>query len=410
MAERLKALDELGEEFERVASTPTSRRARPRRVLVLAVALAILAAAVALAATGVLTGEPVSNPPGVRFTPTTGVGTPLAGSAHLLDLRVPDPSGGAPWGMRTVRTTRGMGCAQIGRLVGGRLGVLGQDGAFSADGRFHEIPTTVLSQAECRQSDGAGHVFLAVSYQGMPASALPAGCAARPAPSTPSHPICPAQDERIIYYGLLGPHARSVIYDDDRGHTVTARTSGPDGAYLVVLRPSARHPARGYFAPGTSPASGLKSVLYRDGRVCRIRSPRALGGAKACPLIGYIAPRARRLTSAELAVPVHVTVAGTRLRISFRARVAADAHSYYIVTARPEHIRVCGFSASGGPVARDIASGEVVHDTLSIPSQCRGAIHVSVVLHQQRGQPDQLPFSGLPDHDPRVGTATVEVG
>src|SRR4051794_2957808 len=278
MAERLRALEELGEEFERVASAARRGRGRPRRVLVLAVLLAILAAAVALAATGVLTGEPVSNPPGARFTPTAGVGTPLPGTARLLDLRVRDPDGGAPWGMRTVRTTRGMGCAQIGRLLGDGLGVLGQDGAFSDDGRFHEIPTTVLSQAECRQTDGAGHVFLAVSYQGMPASALPAGCAARPAPSTLKQPICPARDERVIYYGLLGPRARSVTYDDDRGHTVTAATSGRDGAYLVVLRPSARHPARGYFAPGTSPASGLKSVQYRDGRVCRIRSPRALGG------------------------------------------------------------------------------------------------------------------------------------
>src|SRR3954462_10190554 len=128
MAERLKALDELGDEFERIAAAP-GRRALPRRTLVLALLMAILAAAVALAATGVLTGEPVSNPPGVKFTPTTGFGTPFPGTARLLDLRVPDPGGGAPWRMRTVRTTRGMGCAQIGRLVNGRLGALGQDGA-----------------------------------------------------------------------------------------------------------------------------------------------------------------------------------------------------------------------------------------------------------------------------------------
>src|SRR5439155_3539749 len=35
---------------------------------------------------------------------------------------------------------------------------------------------------------------------------------------------------------------------------------------------------------GVHAASGLKSVQYRDGRVCRIRSPRAIGSAKPFPL------------------------------------------------------------------------------------------------------------------------------
>src|SRR4051794_38495930 len=158
MAERLRALDELGEEFARVAGGRAGR-ARSRRVLVLAALAVLLLAAVALAATGVLTGEPVRNPPGVRFTPKAGVGTPLLRTARLVDVRVADPGGGPPWAMRTVRTTRGLGCVQLGRLAGGRLGVLGQDGAFADDGRFHELPTAVLAEAECRPADGAGHVF-----------------------------------------------------------------------------------------------------------------------------------------------------------------------------------------------------------------------------------------------------------
>jgi hypothetical protein len=62
------------------------------------------------------------------------------------------------------------------------------------------------------------------------------------------------------------------------------------------------------------------------------------------------------------------------------------------------------------PIARDVAAGELVHQTLSIPSQCRGPVHVRVTLHQPGKKPDPLPFSGLPTHDPVVGSATVDIG
>lgn len=270
-----------------------------------------------MAASGLLTGEPVQNPPGVTFSPTRGLGTPVASSVRLLGLRVGDPDGGPPWGMRTLSTTRGLACVQVGRVFAGTLGVLGQDGVFSNDRRFHEKPPDVLTQTDCQQPDAVGHLFIAVSYQGMPASALDGGCIARPIPrlptsaparsQPPARPICPASDERIIYYGLLGPQGKSVTYADDSGRPVTIPTSGPDGAYLVVLRPDARHPARGQLVQTTSPASGLISVQYRDGSVCRIRSPRSIGGAKACPLVGYVPPRVTRIATTRLATPVRAS-------------------------------------------------------------------------------------------------------
>lgn len=55
------------------------------------------------------------------------------------------------------------------------------------------------------------------------------------------------------------------------------------------------------------------------------------------------------------------------------------------------------------PVARDVAVGALVHTTFLIPVRCRGAVRGEVSFHQQRGRPDQRPFAGIPNRDPRVG-------
>jgi hypothetical protein len=442
MTNGLKVLDELGEQVARVAlreaqpsSAPTRRRRRGLLVLVLLTMLVI--AGVALAASGLLTGEPIRNPAGVALSPTSGLGTTVPASVKLTGLRVADPAGGPAWGMRSLRTTRGLGCLQIGRLDGNRLGVLGQDGAFANDGRFHLRPPTVLTQADCRPLDAAGQLFIAVSYQGMPASGLAAGCTAPDQPTPPASlspkiatnrpPACPAPDERILYYGQVGPQAKSITYRNEAGRQVSTPVSGREGAYLVVLRSTARHPARGSFVPTASPGSGLTSVRYRDGSVCHIRSPRSIGGAKQCPLKGYFAPRTAAITATQLASPVHAHVArhtvlsphsqqlpaaahrNWKLTISFRARVAATAISYYIVTIRPHPGPGCQTSAMNGPVTSDIRRGEIVTRSYLLPARCHGTVHGAVTYHQQRGRPDQLPFTGLPNHDPQVGSYTAEL-
>jgi hypothetical protein len=430
----LRALRELGEQFERLAGTTPPRRGRPvgrRRALVLALLGALLAAAGAVAASGLLTGEPVRNPKGVTFSPTRGLGTPVAGSVRLLDLRVADPAGGLPWGMRTLRTTRGLVCVQVGRVFEGRLGVLGRDGAFANDGRFHEIPPDVLARADCQQTDGAGNGFLAVSYQGLPASGLGGGCRApgqpepppRPSglPRPPQPPTCPAADERILYYGLLGPQGESVTYRGAGGRVVTAPTSGPDSGYLVVLRPGAEHRLRGQFTFALSPGSGLRSVQYRDGSVCRLRSPRALGGARPCPLVGYVAPNVPRVSAAQVATPVRARFAprpvlapgadavpkairrSWKLTVTFRARVPSDAKSYYVITVGLDRGRACRGTLIG-PVARDLAAGDLVRESFWIPTRCHGTVRGQVSFHQpSRGQREQLPFGAVAGDGPRVG-------
>jgi hypothetical protein len=81
MNEPLKALEELGDQFERAAYAAggprRGRRARRCRVLCLAVLGALLVAATAMVASGLLTGEPVRNPAGVTFKADEGLGKPL---------------------------------------------------------------------------------------------------------------------------------------------------------------------------------------------------------------------------------------------------------------------------------------------------------------------------------------------
>ena len=100
-----------------------------------------------------------------------------------------------------------------------------------------------------------------------------------------------------------------------------------------------------YYSPGVTPGSGLRTVEYRDGSICRIVSPRRRGGARRCPLKGFVAPKLPRISATDLAAPVRVHVgtrpehpgpkvkllkgtrpmpAQRRVTITFRARLAAD--------------------------------------------------------------------------------------
>jgi hypothetical protein len=441
MSELHPALERLGAEIERVAAQAEAPRRRRGgwlhgRALVLALVSAVAVAAGAVAATtGLLTtGEPVEDPAGVGFDPDHGGGVPIASSVRLTALRVADPAGGPAWGLRTLTTSRGLGCAQLGRVQDGKLGVIGQDGAFADDGRFHVMGPEVLSGGECAPLDGAGHAFLAISYSGMPASALDRACVVRRSltrrPSTAPAPApspCPQADRRLVYYGMLGPQGRAVTYRADDGSVATARASGPDGAYLVVLRPSARHPARGGFTIARSPGSGLLSVQYRDGSVCRIVSPRRLGGARACPTKGYVAPREPLPTSRQVRAPVRASVASQlvrpregptgaqlgppswRVTVSFRARVATrTVGTAYDIGLAPQRVGLCGFGGIGAPVLRDVAAGQVVTKVLWVPARCRGDLRVTVVLHQLRADP--VVYAGMRGKDDaQVGAVTARI-
>jgi hypothetical protein len=230
-----------------------------------------------------------------------GVGTPapaeypdlgeriLPSGTRLLSLRVPDPAGGPPWGMRLIFTTGDRhvttaaggeahwGCVQIGRIVDGELGVLGQDGAFHDDDLFHALPVQPEGCGSLSRSGqllgltGGSNIETASAYQGIEGCvtettrrqqqiALPSierelavartehyaqgiqaaleGLASyrRIAPKVDSEPTCAATDLRHIYFGVAGTQARSVTITGPGINETIPVTPADDGAYLIVQR------------------------------------------------------------------------------------------------------------------------------------------------------------------------------
>jgi len=90
----------------------------------------------------------------------------LPARSRLLRLRVPDPQGGPPWGLRIVRTTRGDTCIQLGRIEFGKLGSLGIDGSWNDDQLFHPFPNTSIGD-NCGTTDAVGDGFVNVGYGGL---------------------------------------------------------------------------------------------------------------------------------------------------------------------------------------------------------------------------------------------------
>ncbi|HEX3518725.1 MAG TPA: hypothetical protein VHT29_06800 [Solirubrobacteraceae bacterium] len=276
---------------------PWYRRVRLRPYRGAAVVVACLAATgSALAGTGVFqAGTPVS--PEVTPLATVDDGAPIPSSGRLLALRVADPDGGPPWGLRTIKTTRGLMCVQLGRIVDGRIGVLGEAGAFRDDGRFHPLSIDYLDagSSNCATEDAHGNAFLNEEAFGVPTDGLINGEGEVSGGCYGPHPTarsCPPQDLRNIYYGLLGPQASSITYLAGDGKEHEMATVGPDGAYLVVgphiasacLRGQAecsgrrggpeivRSSAGETGGPTLNAFGAVRAVVYRDGSSCRLPS------------------------------------------------------------------------------------------------------------------------------------------
>jgi hypothetical protein len=347
--------------------------------------LLLLLTAGALAAAGVIElGAPATSPVELT-TPRLGLGALRPGSARLLSVASADPVSGPPWGIRVVSTTRGVGCIEVGRVLNGRLGAIGQDGAFGNDGRFHAFPSSGLfAGAVCGNLDANGRLFDTVDADVAPASGDPGdGSCVTPPPSgvrilgpTASR-ICSTPQVRVLSYGLLGPEARRITYTLD-GHRHTLPTTGPEGAYLIVttFRSGSRTPA---FAggsvmplPWTSP---INTITYRDGTVCHIASTKAVTLAGQCKPPGYVPIRLHPPTHAQVEATIHARVVSTpqatvselgsrrAILVSFTARVAVTKASsaYELVedTSSPQAVFV--------ETKKDIAVGETVSWLLPAP-------------------------------------------
>ena len=247
----------------------------------------------------------------------------LPAGTRLLSLRVPDPAGGPPWGMRLIYTTADRadpardhrsarwGCVQIGRVVNGRLGILGQDGAFHNDGLFHELPVQPEACGSLNHSGvlvglTGGVSVTASAYSGLGACltssarrqeqmALPSlerqlgvaraekdlhavretleGLATyrRLAPKFDADANCLDSDLRHVAYGVAGPDATSVTLTGGGRHQTIALAPRDDGAYLIVQpvsRQEQMRPALRVEGLALQAQALHRTVHYENGRSC----------------------------------------------------------------------------------------------------------------------------------------------
>jgi len=386
------------------AATAARPRPRRRRTLGLGVVVAsLVAAGAAWAATSLTsTGSPV---PYRHGTPQPGrdLGTPVPGTVRLLTTTVPDPAGGPAWGLRTFATSRGYTCLQVGRVIDGRIGVLG------ADHVFHELrPGVVVDPNQCIADDGGGHAFLAVHLGQLSASADLLHC-------TIAHGCPKGDDGRTVDFGLLGPRAKAITYRDGKAiHTVP--TLGPDAAYLVVQRHRAGHrlaTPRGvlasddYLVSLTPNSRVVARVDYGADGTCRVQpgsTPR--GGCPDPPAFVPI-PQPR---VGDVRTTVHARLAGREIQVRFRARqaVKGSASAYNIMIYPP---RTCApQGAIGDAVEADLAAGAVVIKTMKLPCHRPGTYRVIVSYRTRAPHPQPGGVSGLKYPGTTVGHARVTIG
>ncbi len=244
---------------------------------------------------------PLGTPAGPQTAPPNKFQGAAIPSTVRLVAETPDPHGGLPWGLREFQTTRAQTCLQVGRVQDGTIGVIGQDGAWGNDHRFHPISPNAYTGDSCSPTDAHGAAFNNVAVQGGIASAdVPWGTGAqggecRIGSQPDQFPACPPADLRDLDYGLLGPEAASITYVDANGRLFTEPTNGPNGAYLIVRAGTTSSCSQsgggqscvsgGGRTSGPSLQSGvITAVTYRNGHVCSLPAPTPAGVPHAnCP-------------------------------------------------------------------------------------------------------------------------------
>jgi hypothetical protein len=322
---------QLRDAAERQAQTPlaraiaSSRRLRGRllaRPFIVAAAVLVGGAGAAFAAKA-LVG--IGSPAAPEY-PSFGERIIPAGT-RLLSLRVPDPAGGPPWGMRLIYTTADRldpvrnhktarwGCVQVGRVVDGQLGILGQDGAFHNDGLFHELP---VQPEACGSLTSSGQLVGLTGGATVTASANRAleGCLTGSArreqqmalpsiqrqlgiakaeqdpagirfalealatyrrlkPAVDREPACPEADLRQLAFGVAGPHAKRVTISGEGVHRTIALNATDDGAYLIVqqlTRAQQMHSALRTEDLALEVQALRRTVEYENGHSCPAES------------------------------------------------------------------------------------------------------------------------------------------
>ncbi|MGO9488985.1 MAG: hypothetical protein ACLQBB_08175 [Solirubrobacteraceae bacterium] len=360
-------------------------------------------------------GKPLAPAFVLPANPNTGLGQPIRSSLRLLPIRVADPQGGPPWGMRVIRTTRGLVCLQGGRVVDGQLGGLGSGYAFKGDGRFHPfLPADAIGIDACPTAASDGFAFIAgppltVTADGLPLAGENLWPGERVHCDLPGQEDwgvrCPQRQLRQVALGLLGPDATRITVRTPRGK-LAVKPYGPEGAYLIVL-PAQPHSNTSINSGGSGPFGSVSNapegavltISFRDGTHCQIpaRTEREACKPPAGPQV------ASPPTSSEVSSPLHVsylarvahpaspliadarsgnpermqrfngTPSGPALAISFQARLAvSNEASGYVVELQPREVAGCATPALivSQPSEQTLAAGATVHLTVPLEDSC----------------------------------------
>jgi hypothetical protein len=206
--------------------------------------------------------------------------------------------------------------------------------------------STSIERLDCSLLDARGQIFDSITRKSQPASAAQGLYCRAPGTYPLSHGrsprMCPLADERNLYYGMLGPYARSLTYTEG-GKTHTVATVGPDGAYLIVT-PGTTHLFTG--ARGRLDRAGLAdsdavpvyspitAIHYRGGATCHlVTAERWIYGRTACsPALpepfGYV--KHHMPSHAQLDTPIRARlVRGSKgqweVIVAFTSRVAISS-------------------------------------------------------------------------------------
>jgi hypothetical protein len=95
--------------------------------------------------------------------------------------------------------------------------------------------------------------------------------------------------------------------------------------------------------------------------------------------------------------------------VTFRARRAANARSFYTVTTRILRGGEGCWFGTMGPIAHDVAAGSVLTQKLYFPYRCHGTLNLNVGYTQQH-RPSQLPVDIGGFGNAKVGRATAKLG